>query len=123
MPCAAIAAREQCVLARRNARSDGSFDHVGVHLDPAVVEEHDQAGPMSDRIAHCLGQIRNGGDAIDMRVQPGVQRVDDRPTSLVAHLSSVLGGMAADLGLGRIEPRMRPSTSAANGDLVETQKS
>src|SRR3954452_13099320 len=58
---------------------------------------------MSDRIAHRLGQIRDGGDAIYLLMQPGLQRVDDRPTSLVAHPSSVLGRMAADLGLDRIE--------------------
>ncbi len=38
-----------------------------------------------------------------MLLQPTMQGIDDRPTSLVAHALSVLGGMTADLGLDCIQ--------------------
>jgi hypothetical protein len=58
---------------------------------------------MPDRVAHRLRQIGGARDAIDMREQPFVQRVDNRPTSLIPNLLTVFGGMAADLRLDRIQ--------------------
>ena len=51
---------EQRIFARKGIRSDRPLDHVRVHLDAPVFEEHGKAGPMSDRIANGLGQIRDG---------------------------------------------------------------
>ena len=36
-------------------------------------------------------------------LQPGVQSLDDRATSLLPHMSSMVGGLATDLGFDRIE--------------------
>ena len=58
---------------------------------------------MSDRVANGFGQIRDGRDAANVILQPGVQSLDNRATSLLANMSSVLGGMAADLGFNGIE--------------------
>jgi hypothetical protein len=69
-------------------RSDGAFDRVRVHLDPAVIEERDQAGPVAYRVAHGLRQIGRAGDPIDVIVQPIMQGLDDRPTSFLPDLSS-----------------------------------
>src|SRR5689334_7717798 len=68
----AVVAREQGIFARECIWPDRAFDHVRVHLDATVVQEHGQTGPMPDCIAHGLGQIRDGRDAPDMVLQPGV---------------------------------------------------
>jgi len=84
---------------------DRALHHVGVHLDAAVVEEGDQARPVPQRVAHRLGQIRRARDAIDMLPQPDMQRVHDRPTSLLPDPLPMIGGMAADLSFDRVERR------------------
>ena len=38
-----------------------------------------------------------------MRLQPGMQGLDDRSASFLPRLSSVFGGMATDLALDRVE--------------------
>ena len=58
---------------------------------------------MSDRVANGFGQIRDGRDAANVILQPGAQSLDNWATSLLPHMSSVLGGMAADLGFNGIE--------------------
>ena len=58
---------------------------------------------MSDRIADGLGQIRDGRDASDVILQPGMQGLDNGATSFLAELSSVVGGLATDLGFDSVE--------------------
>jgi hypothetical protein len=84
-------------------RTDCALDHVGVHLDAAVIKKGNQPRPVPDRIAHRLGQIRRAGDKREMFVQPGVQVFHDRSTSFLSDLPSFLGGIAAKLRLDRIE--------------------
>jgi hypothetical protein len=73
------------------------------HLDAAVFEEHDQAGPVPYRVADGLRQIGDGGHTADMILQPPMQGFHDRSTSLLPHLLAVVGGVTADVGLDRIE--------------------
>ena len=56
VPRPTVGTGEQGVLAGQGAGTDGAFDHVRVHLDPAVIEKHHQAGPMPDRVADRLGK-------------------------------------------------------------------
>jgi hypothetical protein len=58
---------------------------------------------MSDRTANSLGQIRDHRDGPDVILQPDRQSLDNRTTSVLPHLSSVLGGLAADLGFNGVE--------------------
>jgi hypothetical protein len=95
----AIRTREQCILARQGMRPDGPLDHIGVHIDAAVVEEHDQSRPVPQRVAYGLRQIGDGGHPFDVILQPGMQRLDEWPTSRLPHLSSVFGGLPAYFGL------------------------
>src|ERR1700712_3807113 len=99
----AIITSEQRIFACKGIRSDRPLNYVRIHLDAPVLEEHGKAGPMSDRIARGLGQIRDRRDAPDMILQPGVQSLDNGATSLLAKPSSVVGGLAADLGFDGIE--------------------
>ena len=84
-------------------RSDGALHRVGVHLDAAVIKKRGQAGPVAERVAHGDCQIGRAGHLIYMRAQPLMQRLHDRSTSLVSNLLAILGGLAADLRLDRIE--------------------
>jgi hypothetical protein len=58
---------------------------------------------MSDRIANGLGQIRDGRDTANVILQPGAQSLDNGATSLLPHMSSMVGGLATDLGFDGIE--------------------
>ena len=55
MDAALIGAGEQGVLAGEGDRADRTLDHVGIDLDPAVVEEDGEAGPVLERVADRLG--------------------------------------------------------------------
>ena len=67
----AIAAGEQRILARQGMRSDGALNGIQSDpLDAAVVEEHRQAGPMAERVAHGLCQIGRTRHLIYMHSQP-----------------------------------------------------
>ena len=84
-------------------RSDGALHGVRVHLDAAVIQECSQAGPVAERVAHGLCQIGGTRHLIYMHMQPVMQRLHDRSTSLLSNLLAILGGLAADLGLDRVE--------------------
>ena len=58
---------------------------------------------MSDRIANGLGQIRDGRDTANVILQPGAQSLDNGATLLLPHMSSMVGGLATDLGFDGIE--------------------
>src|SRR3954452_7824898 len=45
----------------------------GVHLHPTVVEEHQQARPMPQRIADGLAPIRGGRDPTGVVLKPDMQ--------------------------------------------------
>ena len=49
MTSPAIGTREQRILASEGMGSDRPFHDIRVHLDAAVFEEHDQAGPVPGR--------------------------------------------------------------------------
>ncbi len=54
---AAVATREQCILAIQSDRPDGALDDVGVDLDAAVVEEAAEPRPPRKGIADGLGEL------------------------------------------------------------------
>ena len=122
MNSSAIITSEQRIFARKGIRSDRPLNHVRVHLDTAVLKEHGKTGPMSDRIANGLGQIRDLREAANVILQPGVQSLDNGATSLPANPSSLFGGLTADLGFDGVEFADLCQYQAARGDLLETQK-
>ena len=60
---------------------------------------------MIEHVADCLRQVRGPRQARECLLQPGVQCLDDRAAALLANATSVLGRVAADLGLDRVEAR------------------
>src|SRR5947209_9809594 len=103
MPGSAIAAGEERVFSGQSVWPDRSLDRIGVHLDPAVVEERDQARPVTQGVTHGLREIGGSGYALDVDLQPLVQRLDDRSTSFLPDLSPLLGGPTADLSFNPVE--------------------
>ena len=103
MPGSAIAAGEERVFSGQSVWPDDSLDRIGIHFDPAVVEEHDQAGPVTQRVTHGLREIGGSGYPMDVDLQPVMQRLDDRSTSLLPDLSPLLGGAAADLSFDPVK--------------------
>jgi hypothetical protein len=91
-------------------RPDGALDRVRVHLDPAVIEERHQAGPMTQRVTHGLREIGGSGHPMDVDLQPIVQSLDNRSTSLLPDFLPAISGLATDLGFDRVEhfPYGRP---------------
>ena len=58
-----IMPREECILAIEGYRSDGVFDGVGVHLDPAIGQEDLQPVPVPVDVGELLAEAGFGGDA------------------------------------------------------------
>jgi hypothetical protein len=58
---------------------------------------------MPQRIAHGLRQVRDCRYTAEVILQPGMQSLDNRPTSLLPHLPSVFSGMTPDLRFDRVE--------------------
>src|SRR5579859_2845968 len=48
---------EECRLSGHWYRPDGPLNDIRIYLDAAIVEEHDQAGPMPQRVAYGQGEI------------------------------------------------------------------
>ena len=67
------------VLAAERDRPDGALDRVVVELDAAVVEEAAERCPAGQGVADRLGQGAAAGDATELRLEPGLHRLDERP--------------------------------------------
>ena len=111
---AAVGAGEEGVLAVERDGPDGSLDDVGVHLDTAVFEGEVEPLPSGQRVADRLGQLALLADVIELRLEPCLQGLDDRPAALLAHPPALIGGLAADVGLHGIERRDAPQGLAGD---------
>ena len=58
---------------------------------------------MPQRVADGVRQWRRVRHARQCSFQPGLQHLDDRTAALLADGAAVLGRLAADLGLDRVE--------------------
>jgi hypothetical protein len=92
---ALVGAGEQGVLAVEGDGTDGALDHVGIDLDPAVVEEDGKPGPELEGVADRFSDTRAAGDLGELGVEPDPQVIDDRPTLILADGLALLGRMAA----------------------------
>ena len=99
-----IRSREQSVLPGHCDPFHAALDDIGVDLQPPVIEEQHQAGPVPLHVANGVRQWRNARHARHRGLQPGLQRLDDRTAALLADGAAELGWLATDLGLERVEP-------------------
>src|SRR5690606_30247501 len=90
-------------LAVQGDRPDRSLDRVAVEFDAAVVQESGQSFPASERIADRLGKAALAADLHEPRVQNAMEFVDDGATMLLARCATMIGRLAANIGLESIE--------------------
>src|SRR5690606_24080946 len=81
------------------------LDGVGVELDPAVLEEPDQALAMVQRVADRLSGRAAAGQASELRREPGDQVCDEGAAPLLPDGTADVGRLAARLRLNRVEGR------------------
>jgi Bacterial regulatory helix-turn-helix protein, lysR family len=62
-----IGASEQGIFPRQCIGPDRARHQVGIHLDPAIIDEHQQAGPVSKYVTHTGQQVGLS--------QPGMSRL------------------------------------------------
>jgi hypothetical protein len=100
---ALIVAREECVFAIENNRTDAAFDNVGIEFDAAVVEEPREPVPVIQGIPDVLGDRRLARDARELLLEPGFEGQHEGLAALLAHRTALVGAAAADRLLDRIE--------------------
>src|SRR5271166_1861353 len=98
-----VMAGEERILAIEYDRPDSAFDDVGVELDAAVVEETRETIPVVQAVTDILGDWRLTGDTSELSLEPGLERRDQRLAPFLAHTAPLLGALAADCLLDRIE--------------------
>src|SRR3954471_25042569 len=57
-PGPALTAGEECILPTKCNRPHGPFNRVRVHLDPAILQEQGETGPVTEHILDRLNQAR-----------------------------------------------------------------
>src|SRR5687768_12688048 len=124
MLSAAIRAGEQRILAVQGQRADRTFNHIGIDLNPAVVEEQGQARPAGQRVTDRLGELALLADKSELLAQPRLKSLDERPAAVLAHSATLLGRAAADLALDPVEgrdagERFRRDRRRSAGEFIE----
>ena len=115
----------QRVLAIERDRPDRPLHDVGINLDPAIVEEVDEAVPAAEAIADRLGDRALPGDGRELNFEPGLEAVDERLRPLLAGGMARLGLLAADLDLDGVDRGDARECLAGNrrisglGNLIE----
>jgi transposase-like protein len=104
MVSGAVRTTEQGVLPSHCDPLHAALDNIGVDLQPPVIKEQYQARPVPQRVADGVRQRRGARHARQCGFQPGLQGLNDRTAALLADGAAVLGRLAADLGLDRVEP-------------------
>ena len=75
---AAIAPREQMVLAAESDGPDRPLDGIGVELDAPMVQEARQSCPTRESIADCFGKRAATWDKRELPLEPRAQGLNDR---------------------------------------------
>src|SRR3546814_11236432 len=90
-------------MALERDRPHRPLNRVVVDVDPAIVEEPDEPGPVAQRIVDRLEGRRAAEHAPALGVEPAMQLVDDRPGSRLADGKALFGHVAIDLALDAVE--------------------
>jgi hypothetical protein len=95
---AAVRSGEERILAVDGDRPDSAFDDIGIDLDPAVIDEENEAIPAAKAITDRLCDRALPGGRGELGHQPGLEGVDEGLRSLLSNDPARLGIWAADLG-------------------------
>src|SRR5580700_2415616 len=85
VPSAVVVSGEKRVLPGYRYRSDGALNGVGIELDAAIFEEHDQSVPVVQRVTDRLGQGGSTRDAAELFGEPDMHGLNERPALFMAH--------------------------------------
>src|SRR3954471_24182411 len=110
-PGSALTAGEECILPAKCNRPHGPFNRVRVHLDPTVLQEHGETGPVAEHILDRLNQARPARKLSQCSHQPRLQSLQDR-LRLGLPDGTPLGGAAPP------DPRLNRINLAQGGDDV-----
>ena len=88
----AVGSSEQGVLPSHCDPLHAALDNIGVDLQPPVIEEQYQAGPVPQHVADGVRQRRGARHARQRGFQPGLQCLDDRTAALLADARRCSGG-------------------------------
>src|SRR5271167_3700436 len=100
---ASVGAGEERVFTIEGDRADRTLDGIRVDLDPAVVEETREAGPVREGVADDLGELALLADEGEPVAQPRVESDDERTRSFLADGASLVWPATANVGLDPIE--------------------
>jgi hypothetical protein len=96
-------AGEQMVLAPQRDGSDRAFDGIVVELDTAVVQEMTEGRPAGKGVTDRVGQTPAARNATELRLEPRLHCLDERPRFGITPAAAVFGGAPADRLFDRIE--------------------
>src|SRR3954469_24806139 len=114
-PGSALAPGEECILPAKCNWPHGPLNRVRVHLDPPVLQEHGETGPVAEHILDRLNQARSGWELGQGGHQPRFQSLHDR-LRLGLPDGTPLGGMAPP------DPRLNRINLAQAGDDVARER-
>src|SRR3954470_21760658 len=114
-PGSALTPGEERILTAKCNRPHGPFNRVRVHLDPAVLQEQGETGPVAEHILDRLNQARPARKLDQGGHQPRFQSLHDR-LRLGLPDGAPLGGAAAP------DPRLDRINLAEAGDDVARER-
>src|SRR3954468_18190209 len=114
-PSPAVTASEECILPTKCNRPHGPFNRVRVHLDPPILQEHGETGPVAEHILDRLNQARPARKLDQGGHQPRFQSLQDR-LRLGLPDGAPLGGAAAP------DPRLDRINLAQGGNDVARKR-
>ena len=95
MPPTTIGPSKKGIFSAKSHRAHRSLDRVGVQLQPAIIDEQNQAFPMVQRVSDCLRQGRTTGDTRELGGEPCVHRLDQGTAALLANLPASMPASAS----------------------------
>src|SRR4051795_2988749 len=114
-PGFALAPGEERILTAKCNRPHGPFNRVRVHLDPAVLQEHGETGPVAEHILDRLNQARSARKLDQGGHQPRVQSLQDWLRLGLPDGAPLGGAMPPD-------PRLNRINLAQGGDDVARER-
>ena len=102
-PAPAVAARKEMILPSESDRSNRALDGIGVEFDAAVIQKARQSVPTGKRVADRFGELAAPRYTGQLRLEPIVQGLDDRPRKRPPFGEATRGRLTAHARLYGVE--------------------
>ena len=106
------------ILPSKSSGSNRALDGVHVQFDAAVVQEASQTKPARQRVPDRLGECALSRQQRRLRLEPGVQSVDDWLGATVTNHKPLCRRLTVSVSFDGIKFAVRRSASAAIGAFV-----